>query len=201
MRLGSYRRILEHLLNEYLEKDILGWEAKVPQGMYYVFFGAVVQIFFYIPIAVFLLWGFFQLERNILWVFFCIFDCIQLGVVLIMAANTLNVRNRVFNILGYEIDSFKNLNNKLHINVTKTENGLFSITSKEIEKLCSENEQRDKAIDEFVHSFLNYSIDHYNKTRLSQQEKKQLPFINRAIMLGKVIKDNMVQIENEPDAE
>ena len=101
MKLGCYRRVLEHLLNTYLEVPFLQWEARVPRGSCYVFFGGIVQVLFYVPLAIVLLRGFYSLPHSSLWRFFGWLHAIQILIILVMAYSLFRVRGATLERLGY----------------------------------------------------------------------------------------------------
>ena len=102
MKLGCYRRVLETLLNAYLEVPFLQWEAKVPKGKYYVTFGGIVQVLFYIPLAIVLLRGFCNLPRSDLWYVLKYLHIAQVAVILVMAGYLFRIREVTLERLGYQ---------------------------------------------------------------------------------------------------
>ena len=84
MQLGAYRQILEEELNQYLTKDFLLWESTVTEGPKYVIWGGAVQFLFDIPISLFILWGFWELESTFMWWIMAPFILAQVVSILIM---------------------------------------------------------------------------------------------------------------------
>lgn len=101
VKLGTYRRILEDLLNAYLDTPFLQWETRIPKGRYYIVFGAVVQVLFFLPLAGVLLFGFYMLPRGFAWNIFAVVHLFQVAVVLCMAFHLIHARQETLKIFGY----------------------------------------------------------------------------------------------------
>lgn len=63
---------MEDLINAYLDTHFLQWETRIPKGRYYIVFGAVVQVLFFLPLAGVLLFGFYMLPRGFAWNIFAV---------------------------------------------------------------------------------------------------------------------------------
>lgn len=95
VRLGAYRSILEKEASKYTKGNFLFWEDVVPKGIEFVVLNGVCQLFFYVPIGVFLLVGFWRLSHNMFWFIMSFFIVGQIGTLLFMGYNLFNVRNKV----------------------------------------------------------------------------------------------------------
>ena len=104
VKLGVYRRVLENLLNTYVDTPFLQWETRIPRGAYYIFFGAVVQVLFFFPLAGVLLYGFYRLPHGQGWYLFAGIHLLQMTTVLIMALHLLRTRQETLRIFGYRED-------------------------------------------------------------------------------------------------
>lgn len=109
MKLGSYRRVLENILNQYMDVPFLQWETKIPRGKYYVFFGAIVQSLFFVPLAGVLLYGFYMLPHVFWWKVFSLIHILQMGVIIFMAFHLRYVRRETLRAFGYCEDGKGNL--------------------------------------------------------------------------------------------
>lgn len=104
LKLNAYLMVLEHKINECIKEDILCWSTKMPRGFNYVFFGAVVQIFFDIPVLLFMIWGFLKIEKGILWYAVLIFNILQILILLAMAWRLTKEESEALKKLGYKFD-------------------------------------------------------------------------------------------------
>ena len=104
LKLNAYLMVLEHKINECFKENILCWSTKMPRGFKYVFFGAVVQIFFDIPILLFMIWGFLKIEKGILWYAVLIFNILQIIILLAMAWHLTKEESDALKKLGYKFD-------------------------------------------------------------------------------------------------
>ena len=104
LKLNAYLMVLEHKINEYFQEDILCWSTKMPRGFNYVFFGAVVQIFFDIPVLLFMIWGFFKIQKGILWYAVLIFDILQIVILFVMALCLTKEESEALEKLGYKFN-------------------------------------------------------------------------------------------------
>lgn len=95
VRLGAYRSILEKEASKYTKGNFLFWEDVVPKGIEFVVLNGVCQLFFYVPIGVFLLVGFWRLSHNMFLFIMSFFIVGQIGTLLFMGYNLFNVRNKV----------------------------------------------------------------------------------------------------------
>lgn len=85
MKLGLYRNKLEKCINEIFDDTILYWERDIQERTStFATLGGVIQFVFFVPIAVFMVWGFWKIQHDVLWVFMFIFTILQIISVLIM---------------------------------------------------------------------------------------------------------------------
>lgn len=69
-----------------------------------MFFGAVVQIFFDIPVLLFMIWGFFKIQKGILWYAVLIFNILQIFILLAMAWCLTKEESKALEKLGYKFN-------------------------------------------------------------------------------------------------
>ena len=103
--LGAYRMVMEHMVNQKLHANILCWGTKVEEGgedPIFKIFGAFIQPVFGVPVAFFMLWGFFHLSKDLLWWIVAVFLLIQSAVLLVMTYQAATTRARTLKKLGYK---------------------------------------------------------------------------------------------------
>ncbi len=103
--LETYQWTLENRINCLLHEEVLMWAQKIPHGFAYCFFGAAVQIVFYIPIAVFMFWGFARLTHDTIWWLLLFGLILQSLIVLIMAFRLCNASKQGLSKFGYDISA------------------------------------------------------------------------------------------------
>lgn len=103
LEIGAYKMVLEHLTNEYLERSILCWEMKIASGSSFAIYGGVVQIVFYLPVFFYLMYGFWMLNHNSLWVMVCFFISLQAILVIVMSIRLFRTKDRTLEKMGYSV--------------------------------------------------------------------------------------------------
>lgn len=107
LQLGTYRMVLSCLVNQRLDEEILCWESKIIEGADFALYGGAVQIIFIAPIAIVMIWGYVQLDRNWLWYTILIILLIQCVLIVIMAFNLSRAKESTLKKLGYSFDDGK----------------------------------------------------------------------------------------------
>ena len=92
LKLGAYRQVLEDEVNRYLGKNYLCWEATITQGPEFLITGGAVQLFFDIPLSLFLLAGFWRLPHDTLWWVLVVFLIAQMITIVYMALSLITVK-------------------------------------------------------------------------------------------------------------
>lgn len=86
IKLGSYRNNLENQINELLEDRVLYWEEQIKNNPKFVNLSDAIQFVFFVPIAVFMIWGFWQIQHNtLLWKFMFVITILQIITVIIIS--------------------------------------------------------------------------------------------------------------------
>ena len=105
-QLSAYKLVLEHMVNQYLDEDVMLWELTF-QGYRgankFAFLNAFGQLFFIIPIGIFIFSGFFRMNHNWLWVILFICLSIEAVFLIFMAVDLAKTKKESLAELGYEI--------------------------------------------------------------------------------------------------
>jgi hypothetical protein len=102
LKLGAYQMVLEKQINALISTKFMCWETKAERGFQYTFFGAVVQVFFDVPISIFMFWGFWKLEKSLLWSVLLTFMCIQVLVIIAMAISLCFTKKHYLKLFDYK---------------------------------------------------------------------------------------------------
>lgn len=84
MELSAYKSNLEKRINEIFNDKILYCKLDIQQKSTSILWGGVIQVCFYLPIAVFMVWGFWKIEHDAMWKFMFIVTLLQIISVLAM---------------------------------------------------------------------------------------------------------------------
>lgn len=91
MRLGAYKNKLEERINKIFDDTILYWERDVQHQPFFATLGGTIQIVFFVPIAVFMMWGFWKIQHDAFWKFMFIATVLQIMAVVIMLVHLIVV--------------------------------------------------------------------------------------------------------------